>query len=202
MRSSLRKHTAAVCLSQHSHTFVCHLFGFGSSYTAHTHCCCCSAPACTLTTASCVLPWTLISTHLALPVWQETASQLTRQRRTPAAPESVETLHLFWQQSVLFVPSLLCVSMLVLLAKLSWFPPHFITLLPLWAAVPTALRDVGGLWNFRCRPGFWSGGREFPPQPHPAIPSPSNLRSVSVRTQSGLYSRPSQAPPGTRPQLS
>lgn len=114
----------------------------------------------TLTTASCVLPWTFISAHSVLPVWQEMEGQLTRQRRTPAAlnaPLSTETCTCFYS-SQLFIPSLLRVASWSKLKEASWFcsprhavSPHFITLLPLWAAVPTALGGAGGIWNvWRC----------------------------------------------------
>lgn len=84
----------------------------------------------TLTTASCVLPWTFISAHLALPVWQEIVCQLTRQGRTPAAlnaPLSVE-MCLFWQQPVICPPPFCvwsygpCGGCLLLLAKPHGFP--------------------------------------------------------------------------------
>lgn len=163
----------------------------------------------TLTTGSCVLPWTFISAHLGLPVWQETAGQLTR-RRTPAnlnAPLSVETHTACFYSSQLFVPSLVCLcvlgcvcvcvtnadpcgGLLLFYSPSHMASPHFITLLPLWAAVPTVLGGLGELWNFRsCQ--VWSQKPEFPPfscspQPNliPLTVFTSNLKTV--HTQSSL----------------
>lgn len=84
--------------------------------------------------------------------------------------------------------------------------PHFITLLPLWAAVPTSFGGTAP------KPQNLSGlvpRPEFPPssgcpQPHP-IPSSQPLQ-VSQFLQRAVcitltWSRPSQAPPGTQPLL-
>lgn len=58
-----------------------------------------------LTTASCALPWTFISAHLLLPVWQETVGQLTSWRSSPATPKytvSCGNMRLLWTQNPSF----------------------------------------------------------------------------------------------------
>lgn len=167
-----------------------------------------------------MLPWTFSSTHLALPVWQETAGQLTRQRRHTCSPKCTVihgNTHMFWQQSVIRPLPSVCAVLVHVKASRSYSPshmvsPHFITLLPLWAAVPTALGGVGGLWNIRsCR--VWSGGLKFPPfpcfpsDPTPFLPQESSqaIWEVSQFIHRGVctpltWSQPSQAPSrGTTP---
>lgn len=124
---------AAVCLSDYIHI---HYISMSSIWvrlllhSVHTAAFVTHLQLPTLTTASCVLPWTFISAHSVLPVWQEMEGQLTRQRRTPAAlnaPLSTETCTCFYS-SQLFIPSLLRVAswskrgLLILLAKTRGFP--------------------------------------------------------------------------------
>lgn len=99
----------------------------------------------TLKTASSALPWTFLFPHLVLPVWQETAGQLTRHRHTPAAPRAfMETYTCFDSElSPLLYDVLLWPAVALILG------PHFIPLLPVGAVVPAGLSRVGGPWNSR-----------------------------------------------------
>ncbi len=98
----------------------------------------------------------------------------------------------------LSLPFCVCATVVHVEACCSYSPshmvsPHFITLLPLWAAVPTALGGVGVFWNFRSH-RVWSGGLISSLSQLPLTPPnsslgvfASNLRSVLVQTQRSLY---------------
>lgn len=161
MRPCLCRLSALIAVSAflrpQSHILVCHLLWLGTraAHTAalvpHLH-----LPA--LKTASCVLPWTSLSPHLVLPVWQEMTRQLTRRWCTPAAPHA-QVIHgnlsLFWQWTIPPVRRVLLWP-----AVTPILTPHFIPFS--WVAVPAELSSVGGPWNFRSC-WAWSRGLNFLP---------------------------------------
>lgn len=192
-------HTLRQCVSEPTFTYIfmssvlVRLFLHGTHTAAlvsHLH-----LP--TLTTASCVLPWTFISIHLALPVSQEMAGQLTRIHRTPAAPNallSMETCTCF-DSSQLFVPSLMWVQHwpmwrpLALIRQATQFPPISSLFFPCGQPCQQHLVAWEGPGTSEVV-GFgaeaWISSLSWlpPTPPHSSF----SLRSVSVNTQSSLYS--------------
>lgn len=146
-------HTAAVCLWAHIQIHP-HVICFDwACLTLHTHCCAYSPPAFTHLN-NCQLCVTL-NFHLHLFGSScftgngGSADQTTLNTCSPKCTIIHGNMHLFWQQSVM--RSLPCASAVLAHVEASCFhspshtvSPHFITLLPLWAAMPTVLGGWGG----------------------------------------------------------
>lgn len=200
-RPTFRAYTHSCSVLHTKRLYVlCHVFRLElllhsmhrAAFVSHLH-----SP--TLTTASCVLPWAFISAHFTLPVWQETAGQLTRLRRTPAAWSDFihGYVHLLWQQSVICpLPSRSMWRPLSLSRQATQFPhissPSFPCGQPCQQpSVAWEGRETSDVVGFGGEPHISS---LLPPTPLPLTPPHSfsqslhkRSESVSVHTQSSLY---------------
>lgn len=182
-------HCCSVSLCPHSHMFLCHVFGLGSSYMA-AHCCSCSTPAFThLNNCQLCVP---LNFHLhsfgssCLTGNGRSADQTTPHTCSPKCTVIHGNMHLFWQQSVICPLPSVCAALVHVEASCSYSPshmvsPHFITPLSLVGSGANNPRWRGSVLELQ-KSSVWSGGLNF--LPLLAAPDPTQFFPQSLCKQS------------------